>query len=119
MVSTSDPVIRRGDISGLVRVKMNVDQGRIQGLVSHEIFDGQQVCPVFIKVGSKSVPERVAGDPVLPSKEIFMGPHMTADIKSINGTGRIGLFRKKPFRWTTVFKPVSGKEIQGFWERMA
>lgn len=113
MGSTSDPVKRRGDISGLVRGKMNVDQGRIQGLVSHEIFDGQQVCPVFIKVGPKSVPERVAGDPVLPSKEIFMGSYMTADIKSINGTGRIGLFRKKPFRWTTVFKPVSGKEIQG------
>ena len=91
---------------------MNIEQGRIQGLVSHEIFDGQQVCPVFIKVGSKSVPERMAGDPVLPSKEIFMGPHMTADIKSINGTGRICLFREKPPGWSIVCKPVFGKDIK-------
>lgn len=93
---------------------MNIDQGRIQGLVSHEIFNGQQICPIFIKVGAESVAERMTGKPVLPSKGIFMCPHVTADIKSINGAGRIRLFWEKPAGWTSVSKPVVGEDIQSF-----
>ena len=48
--------------------KMDIDQGRLQGLVSHEIFDGKQVGPVFIKVSSKGMPERMAGEPVFPAR---------------------------------------------------
>ena len=52
--------------------KMDIDQGRLQGLVSHEIFDGKQVGPVFIKVSSKGMPERMTDDPVLPSEDFFV-----------------------------------------------
>ena len=93
---------------------MDIDQGRIQGSVSHEVFNGQQVCPVFIKVGAESVAERMAGEPVLPAKGIFVCPHVTADIKGINGPGRIGLFREEPAGWTPVSKPVVREEIQSF-----
>ena len=93
---------------------MNIDQGRIQRLVSHEIFNGQQVCPIFIKVGAESVAERMTGEPVLPSKGIFMCPHMTANIKSINGAGRIRLFREKPTGWMSVSKPVVREDVQSF-----
>ena len=51
---------------------MDIDQGRLQGLVSHEIFDGKQVGPVFIKVSSKGMPERMAGEPVFPAEKFFM-----------------------------------------------
>lgn len=93
---------------------MDIDQGRIQKSVSHEIFNSQQVCPIFIKVGPKSVAERMTGEPVLPSKGIFMCPHVTADIKSINGPGRIRLFREKPTSWTSVSKPVVREDIESF-----
>ena len=75
---------------------MDIEQGRIQGSVPHKVFDSQKVSPVFIEMGAKGMAEGMAGEPVFPAKGIFMGPHMTADIKSINGTGRICLFREKP-----------------------
>lgn len=98
---------------------MNIEQSRIQGLMSHKIFDGQQVCPIFIKIGSESMPERMACDPVLPAERFFIGANMLHDVKGINIPGRIGLFWEKPAAGKSVFKPVLCENIQSFWERMA
>ena len=94
--------------------KMDIDQGRLQGLVSHEIFDGKQVGPVFIKVSSKGMPERMAGEPVFPAEKFFMGTQMSCNVKGIDGTGRVRLFREKPAAGTAACKPVAGEKIKSF-----
>ncbi len=94
--------------------KMDIDQGRLQGLVSHEIFDGKQVGPVFIKVSSKGMPERMAGEPVFPAEKFFMGTQMSCNVKGIDGTGRVRLFREKPAGGTAACKPVAGEKIKSF-----
>lgn len=91
---------------------MNIEQGRIQVLMFHKIFNGQQICPIFIKVGSEGMPERTACDPVLPAERFFMGAHMPHDVKVINRPGRIGLFWKKPAAETSVFKLILCENIQ-------
>ena len=93
---------------------MDIDQGRLQGLVSHEIFDGKQVGPVFIKVSSKGMPERMAGEPVFPAEKFFMGTQMSCNVKGIDGTGRVRLFREKPTGWMSVSKPVVREDVQSF-----
>ena len=112
MEITSGPVKRGYYISGRIRSQVDIEQGSIQGSVPHKVFDSQKVSPVFIEMGAKGMAEGMAGEPVFPAKGIFMGPHMTADIKSINGTGRICLFREKPPGWSIVCKPVFGKDIK-------
>lgn len=52
---------------------MDIDESGIQRLMPHKIFDGQKVRPIFIEMGTKSMPEGMAGDPMLPSKGSFMG----------------------------------------------
>ena len=64
---------------------MDIDESGVQRLMPHKIFDGQKVRPIFIEMGTKSMPEGMAGDPMLPSKGSFMGPHMAADIKGREG----------------------------------
>ena len=98
---------------------MDIDQGRLQGLVSHEIFDGKQVGPVFIKVSSKGMPERMAGEPVFPAEKFFMGTQMSCNVKGIDGTGRVRLFREKPAAGTAACKPVAGEKIKSFLGRIA
>ena len=93
---------------------MDIDQGRIQGLMPHKVLDRQEICAAFIQVGSESMAEGMAGKPVLPAKGILMSPHMAHDVKGINGTGRICLFWEKPAAGTSVFKPVSREDIQRF-----
>lgn len=90
---------------------MDIDESGIQRLMPHKIFDGQKVRPIFIEMGTKSMPEGMAGDPMLPSKGSFMDPHMAADIKGVDWAGRICLFREKPSGWTAVCKPVPGKDV--------
>ena len=58
---------------------MDIDESGIQRLMPHKIFDGQKVRPIFIEMGTKSMPEGMAGDPMLPSKGSFMGPHKSLD----------------------------------------
>ena len=77
----------------------------------HQIFNCQKIRPVFIKVCSESMTERVAGKPVFPAEGLFVGTHMPRDIKSINRPGRIRLFRKKPAGGTAVCKPVVSEDI--------
>ena len=67
---------------------MDIDESGVQRLMPHKIFDGQKVRPIFIEMGTKSMPEGMAGDPMLPSKGSFMGPHMAADLKGVDRAGR-------------------------------
>lgn len=82
--------------------------------MSHKGFDRQEVSAVFIEMGTKRMPERMAGDPVFPAEGIFMCAHMAHDIKGINRAGRIRLFWKKPAGWAVISKPVFRKDVQCF-----
>lgn len=86
----------------------------VQGFMSHKGFDRQEVSAVFIEMGTKRMPERMAGDPVFPAEGIFMCAHMAHDIKGINRAGRIRLFWKKPAGWAVISKPVFRKDVQCF-----
>lgn len=86
----------------------------VQGFMSHKGFDRQEVSAVFIEMGTKRMPERMAGDPVFPAEGIFMCAHMAHDIKGIDRAGRIRLFWKKPAGWAVISKPVFRKDVQCF-----
>ena len=45
---------------------MDIEQSGVQGFMSHKVFDRQEVSAVFIEMGTKRMPERMAGDPVFP-----------------------------------------------------
>ena len=92
---------------------MNVDRGGIQGFMSKQSFDGEQVRTVFIKVCAKSVPERMAGETFFPAKTAFVLMDVSGKEKSVNGSGRVELFREEPAGRPPVLKPVLGKEVQG------
>lgn len=93
---------------------MDIDQGRVEGLMSHKVLDRQKIRAVFIQMGSESMSEGMAGKPVFPAKGILMGPHVPADIKSINWTCGVCLFWEKPFFRAAGMEPVLRENIQGF-----
>lgn len=82
--------------------------------MSHEMFDGKQVCPVFVKVGSERMAEGMAGKPVFPAEERFMGMQMSGNVKGIDGTGRVRLLWKKPAGRAAARKPVLSQKVKGF-----
>ena len=93
---------------------MDIEQSGVQGFMSHKGFDRQEVSAVFIEMGTKRMPERMAGDPVFPAEGIFMCAHMAHDIKGINRAGRIRLFWKKTAGWAVISIPVFRKDFQCF-----
>ena len=65
--------------------------------MSHKGFDRQEVSAVFIEMGTKRMPERMAGDPVFPAEGIFMCAHMAHDIKvSIGREGSVCFEKSQP-----------------------
>ena len=64
--------------------------------MSEQGFNGEQIRSVFIKVGAKSMAERVAGKPFFPAKTAFMLVDVSGKKKGINRPIWICLFWKEP-----------------------
>ena len=93
---------------------MDIDQGGIEGFVTHKILNGQQIRSILIEMGSKRMSERVAGDAVLPAEEILMFPHLPHDVEGIDGTGFVFRMREKPSGRSAGIKPVVCEDLQCF-----
>lgn len=81
--------------------------------MSHKCFNGEQIGPVFIKVGTESVAERMAGDTLGPAQAAFMFVDVSGEEESVDGLVPSGLFREKIPPWTATGEPVLCEDIQG------
>ena len=63
MADTSHAVKRADSATRAIRSQMHINGGGLDGFMSHEGLDGEQVHPVFIQMGAKSMAEGVAGKP--------------------------------------------------------
>lgn len=92
---------------------MDINDCGIEGFMPHKSLYGKQVCAIFIKMCTESMPERMTGQSFRPSQSLFMFMDMAGEIKGIDRSGRIGLFWEKPLRWAVILKPVFCQEIEG------
>ena len=51
---------------------MHIDGSGRQRLMSHKSLNGKQIHAVLIEMGSKSMAEGMAGNPVFPAQPVFM-----------------------------------------------
>lgn len=81
--------------------------------MSEERFNGEQVSAVFIKVGAKCVPKRMAGETVLPAKFSFFGGNKL--VYRIRGHGLLGIItvREEESHGSAGMEPVLCQDIQG------
>lgn len=111
---TASCLVKRTDNTRKVSGRqMDIKNRGIQGFMSHKSFYGKQIRTVFIKMCAKSMAERMAGQSFGPSEPPLVFMNVTGQIKGINGSGRIKLFREKPSFWAAVLKPVFRKKIKG------
>lgn len=82
--NSGQPVKRADGSAGSIGSQMDVKGGGIKGSVSHQGFNSKQVHPVFIKVGSECVTERMAGKPAFPAEPVLMGMDMPGEEESVN-----------------------------------
>lgn len=77
-----------------------------------ERFNGEQVSAVFIKVGAKCVPKRMAGETVLPAKFSFFGGNKL--VYRIRGHGLLGIItvREEESHGSAGMEPVLCQDIQ-------
>ena len=80
--------------------------------MSEERFNGEQVSAVFIKVGAKCVPKRMAGETVLPAKFSFFGGNKL--VYRIRGHGLLGIItvREEESHGPAGMEPVLCQDIQ-------
>lgn len=105
--------IERTDCRGsAISGKVYVDSSGIEGFMSHECFNSEQVSAIFIEVCAKSMPEGMAGKPVHPSKPVFMGMDMSGKEKSVNRSIIPILFGEEVTCWLSAFKPVQSQQVK-------
>lgn len=61
--------------------KMDIDRGGIQGFMAKQRFDGEQIRSIFVKMGTKSMAERMAGEPMFQAKGGLHGIDELVDSK--------------------------------------
>ena len=109
----SHTVKRADSITHTIGGKMHVKCSGMNGFVPQQGFNGKKVSSVFIKVCTKSVPERMAGKARFPAKTEFL----CADslVHSIGNSRAFRIFgvREKPVLRSAAGKPVIGKNLQG------
>lgn len=91
---------------------MDIDDGGVDGFMTKERFDGEQVGAVFIKVGAKSMAPGMGGNAVLPAEPCFMLSHMAHDIIGRIRLGGVAPGGKEPASRASIGVPVSGKNVQ-------
>ena len=113
MARTSHPVKGADSAAGAVACQMDIDDGRMDGLMSQEGLDGEKVRAVLVKVGAESVAEGMAGDTLRPAQPAFVCMDMSGKEKGVDGLVPAGLFRKKVSHRTPAFEPVPCKDVEG------
>ena len=96
MILTCQSVQRAYSLCGSIGSEMDVDCGRSYGFVSKQGFDRKEVSSIFVKVGTKSMPECMAGDPVFPPQPFFMQGDVPRDMFMVQRPGGIPLLGKEP-----------------------
>ena len=92
---------------------MDINRGGIQGFMSKDSLYCQQVSAVFIKVRTKGMPERMAGDAPRPSQAVFVFMDMPGKEKGVNRAAGISLLREEPSAGAAAFEPVLREDIEG------
>lgn len=108
------PLVKRTDgAADAAAGKMDIDRGGIQGFMSKQGLNGKQVCAILIKVCTKSMPERMTGETVLPPEFSFFGRDKLIDRTGSHGTGRVVTVGEKEPGGSAIFKPVTRQNIKG------
>ena len=76
-------------------------------------LNGKQVNAILIKMGAKSMPERMTGKSVLLAQPVLMGMDMPGKEKGVNGPVLSILFGEEKFPGLSALKPVSCKQVNG------
>jgi len=111
--NSGQPVKRADGSAGSIGSQMDVKGGGIKGSVSHQGFNSKQVHPVFIKVGSECVTERMAGKPAFPAEPVLMGMDMPGEEESVNRPVLPILFREEIAHWLFIGKPILSEQVKG------
>ena len=113
MESTSHAVKRTDSAAGSTATcQVDINGGRGNRLMSHKSFDSEQIGAVFLRVGTESVSERMAGDTLGPAQAAFMLMDVSGEEESVNGFIPSGLLREKIPPWTAIGEPVESEDIQ-------
>lgn len=87
---------------------MDVNEGGMQGFMPHQMLNCKQIRTILIKVGAKSMTERMGGQPVFPSKPCFVLGYPAHNIEGTAGSAFIPLGEKEPVVRPAISKPVFG-----------
>ncbi len=96
--------------------KVDVNGGRIQRFLSKQSFDSQQIRPIFVEVGTKSMPKGVAGKLMIPPEGGFHGVDELINGKRSHGLIGMPGIGEKIAPGLSVLQPVLsqyGKGIAG------
>ena len=74
---------------------MDIDDGGMDGLMSQECLDGEQVRAILVKVGAKGMAEGMAGDAFWPAQAAFMCMDVPGKEKESMGSSLPDCFGKR------------------------
>ena len=113
IVPASYPVQGAESAAGGRCGKVDIKNGRVEGLVAHEFFDHKEVRTILIQVGPESMPEGMRGKTPFPAKQlrVFMDP--VVDGKSGKRFVFTALLREQISFRTAALIPILCKDIEG------
>ena len=71
--TTSHAVERTDGRDGAIPGEVDINGGGVQGLMSKESLDGEEISAVFVEVCAEGMPEGMAGQAVGPAEAFLMG----------------------------------------------
>lgn len=113
MGNTPHPVKGADSRTGAIFRQMDIDDGGMDGLMSQECLDGEQVRAILVKVGAKGMAEGMAGDAFWPAQAAFMCMDVPGKEKGVNGFVPAGLLWEKVSLGTAAGEPVLCKDVKG------
>ena len=117
MRSTSHPVKGADGGDGAVPGEVDINGGGIEGLMSKEGLDGEEVDAVFVEVGAEGVAEGMAGEPSGPAEAVLMGMDVPGEEEGVDRPVLPVLLWEKITHRPSAGKPVLSEDVQsGFRE---
>ena len=112
MGNTSHPVEWADSGGGAIPGKVNINSGGIQGLMSKESFDREEVGAVFIEVCAEGVAKRMAGEPPWPAEAVLMGMDVPGEEEGVDRPVLPILLWEKITQRLSAGKPVLSQDVQ-------
>ena len=113
MEITAHPIEGADGSENAVPGKVHIERGRIQGLMTKERLDGEQIRAIFVEVCAERMAKRVASEPPWPSEAILMSMDVPGEEKGINGFILAVLFWEEVSHGFSIGKPVLRKNVKG------